>query len=191
MNVRLGFTLVEVIVVIAIIGILSAMLYVNFDSARESARNKTTMSELKEMQLALEIYKAQNRRYPPVDTSAGSCHDVSGAVHTAENSNGTCQNYRFVSGLSPEFIGALPESRDSKNPNCSFEYQVEASGSWHKLTATECFEGATAPAEGIGEDEEFSRCPSSCSGCGGSSYDATDVSFYESMAVYSSGGECE
>lgn len=187
-----GFTLVELIVVISIIGILASVVFVNFDGARETARNQAIMSELKEMQLALEIYKAQNGRYPAVDTSAGSCSDDSGPIHTSENSNGTCSNYSYIVGLVPEYLGALPESRDSKNPNCSFEYQVEAGGSWYKMTAVQCFEGATQASEGIVLNTEFARCPESCATCAGAGGSYEDAAtFYESMAVYSFGGECQ
>lgn len=146
----------ELLVVISIIGILSAIIFVNFEDARANARNQALMSELKEVQLALEVYKSQNSRYPAdIDT------------------------------LSPDFIGAIPVDSDSKNTNCNINYQVEASGSWYKLTAIRCFEGADNASEGIQPDTEFSRYPSSCS------YSASDPSFYESMAVYSDGGECQ
>lgn len=191
MRAQNGFTLVEILVVIAIIALMSSILYGTFDSARQQTRTKALQTELKEMQLALEVYKAQYDRYPPVGTAAASCHDVSGNPHTSENSNGTCRNYNYLAtNFVPEFMSEIPESRDSNNPNCSIEYQVEPTGAWYKLTAVRCFEGAGDASEGIGEDEEFSRCPSSCANCGGVSYDETQPAFYESLSIYSFGGEC-
>ena len=55
-----GFTLIELLVVIAIIAILAAVLLSSFDEARKSARDDARKAELKELQLALELYKAQN-----------------------------------------------------------------------------------------------------------------------------------
>ena len=46
-------------VVVGIIAILSSILYANFNEARMIARDKTRMTTLKEVQLALELYKAQ------------------------------------------------------------------------------------------------------------------------------------
>ncbi|MCD5381402.1 MAG: type II secretion system GspH family protein, partial [Candidatus Pacebacteria bacterium] len=63
-----GFTLIELLVVIGIIGVLSAVLYANFGDAREDARNKAIKVEMKEGQLAIELYKAQNGSYPPAQT---------------------------------------------------------------------------------------------------------------------------
>lgn len=51
-----GFTIVEVLVVIAIIGILSGILLPMFLSAKESVRNSQCQSNLKQLYLAFELY---------------------------------------------------------------------------------------------------------------------------------------
>jgi len=61
---RRGFTMVELLVVISIIGILTTILYANFSQGRLQARDKVRKAELKELQLAIELYKAQNDSYP-------------------------------------------------------------------------------------------------------------------------------
>ncbi len=65
-----GFTLIELMVTIGIIAILSAVLFASYNSAREQARDKLRMSDLKEMQVALELYKAQHGQYPDSGCSA-------------------------------------------------------------------------------------------------------------------------
>ncbi len=49
-----GFTLVELLVVIAIIGILTAIVASNFTSARARARDAKRISDINQIQLALE-----------------------------------------------------------------------------------------------------------------------------------------
>jgi general secretion pathway protein G len=85
-NDRRGFTIVELLVVISIIGILLTILYANFSQAKMQSRDKVRKAELKEIQLAVELYKAQNSTYPaalsaltpdfiqevPTDPSGGS-----------------------------------------------------------------------------------------------------------------------
>ena len=57
---RLGFTLIELLVVIAIIGILTAMIFPVFARARESARQATCLSNLKQLTLAMLMYTEDN-----------------------------------------------------------------------------------------------------------------------------------
>ncbi len=59
-----GFTLIELLVVIAIIGILASIVLVSLSSARAKSRDGQRISELKEMQKALELYYSDHGRYP-------------------------------------------------------------------------------------------------------------------------------
>jgi prepilin-type N-terminal cleavage/methylation domain-containing protein/prepilin-type processing-associated H-X9-DG protein len=73
MNGRKGFTLIELLVVIAIIAILAAMLLPALSVAREKARQTVCKSNLKEIFLAMEMYKNENDGYYPLgsDYSGG------------------------------------------------------------------------------------------------------------------------
>jgi len=63
-----GFTLIELLVVIAIIGILAAMVFPVFARARESARRAVCLSNMKNINLALQMYLADyDDRNPPHD----------------------------------------------------------------------------------------------------------------------------
>lgn len=60
-----GFTLIEILVVIAIVALLTALLIPAFSSARESMRTTSCASNLKQIGLAISLYVNDNSgRYP-------------------------------------------------------------------------------------------------------------------------------
>src|SRR5689334_21999357 len=59
-----GFTLVELLVVITIIGVLIAMLLPAVFSALESARNAQCKNNMKQIALATVNYETTNKQYP-------------------------------------------------------------------------------------------------------------------------------
>jgi uncharacterized protein (TIGR02145 family)/prepilin-type N-terminal cleavage/methylation domain-containing protein len=60
-----AFTLIELLVVIAIIGILTALAVVSLQNLRRSARDAKRLSDVKQIQIALELYYQDNGIYPP------------------------------------------------------------------------------------------------------------------------------
>ena len=70
-----GFTLIELLVVIAIIGLLATLSVIALNTARVKARDARRVSDVKQIQTALEMYFDQNSYYPypvtngPVPTS--------------------------------------------------------------------------------------------------------------------------
>jgi prepilin-type N-terminal cleavage/methylation domain-containing protein len=59
-----GFTLIELLVVISIIALLSSIVLVSIKSAREKAILTKTVSEMKSLHTAIELYKNQFGVYP-------------------------------------------------------------------------------------------------------------------------------
>lgn len=107
-----GFTLIELLVVISIIGLLSSIVLASLSSARQKAKNAAYLAELKQLVLALKLYKEDNGSYP------GSSWD-------AEFENNT----DFINALVPDYIPSLPTYPDTDgsavltiNENNSFGY---------------------------------------------------------------------
>lgn len=59
-----AFTLVEVLIVIAIVGILASAVLGSMSTPRINARDKTRITDLKRLSLELDMYKSACREYP-------------------------------------------------------------------------------------------------------------------------------
>ncbi len=79
---RLGFTLVELLVVVSLLGVLMAILLPGLKSAREDARSALCACQLREVGRALEIYaQTHEDRYP----TAEAPRNKAGAANWWEN----------------------------------------------------------------------------------------------------------
>jgi prepilin-type N-terminal cleavage/methylation domain-containing protein len=67
-----GFTLIELLVVISIIGLLSTLAVVALNNARLKARDAKRVSDIKQIQTALELYYNDATVYPASLTPAGT-----------------------------------------------------------------------------------------------------------------------
>lgn len=66
-----GFTLIELLIVIAIIGLLSSVVFASLNSARKKARDARRLSDINQVQIALEMYYDKNNAYP--DNTDNDC----------------------------------------------------------------------------------------------------------------------
>lgn len=71
-----GFTLVELLVVVSIIGILSAIVTTSLGSAKKKSRDSKRVADIKSIQLALSVYYNDNAMYPKnIYAAAGTAPD--------------------------------------------------------------------------------------------------------------------
>jgi len=84
---RKGFTLIELVVVIAILGILAALAIPRFSNARDNAAKSTVLADARSISSELEIVYAQEGAYPANGwTPSGQ---YSGTVAYSQTDSGT------------------------------------------------------------------------------------------------------
>lgn len=124
---RSGFTLIEVLVVITIIGLLSSTILVGLDNARRRARDARRISDLRQIQNGLENYFSSAHTYPNSD-------ELYNALSGLPNDplSGTYGYYRINTGA--YILGACLENErptevQSYSQPDAADYEVSPKGS--------------------------------------------------------------
>lgn len=75
-----GFTLIELLVVIAIIGVLASIVLASLNNARRKSRDARRITDVKQIQLALELYfdGTGANAYPPSNANACGAAELGG-----------------------------------------------------------------------------------------------------------------
>jgi len=146
-----GFTLIEILVVVAIIGIITAVVMVSLSTARSKGRDARRKADLAQLQKALELYETDDHptNYP---TTGGNCQSGTNWGGIADNAN---SNYKQLSGangwipnLAPAYISQLPVDPKALTTGWS-GYLYCSDGISYKLlahdTGPESFPNSTEP----------------------------------------------
>lgn len=131
-----GFTVLELLIVIAVMGLLSNVVYANVSSSRATARDAIRMSDMKSIQKSLELYYNDFGQYPStgvgmagVPSTWANCSSVSIGGHPATGTNA------WIPGLAPDYISALPDDPKPDLGNSCFNYRYKSNGRDYKLAA--------------------------------------------------------
>lgn len=95
-----GFTLIEVMVVITIVGLMASVVLAAMSTAREKARDAARVTAVKELQKALELYRNANGGLYPCSTASPAC--IAGGAQV--NINGSAHNAVFDAAISPYLV---------------------------------------------------------------------------------------
>lgn len=110
-----GFTIVELLIVIVVIGILAAITIVAYSGIQDRARFVRDQTNLKTLNSAVIQYQAFNGSYPNTST-------------TWRSQSGSGDN--FIPGIKPDILSTLPS--ESKNTG-EYSYYYMSDGINYKL----------------------------------------------------------
>ncbi len=129
-----GFTIIELLVAIAIIGILSASILVYLDTTRARARDARRLSDMNELSKALALYHGDHQQYPVASTEI--IIDSGDSMSLALESDGV--------------ISDTPA--DPLHPGLVYRYQTNLTGSTFSITfcmETTNFQGYTQDCNNV------------------------------------------
>jgi prepilin-type N-terminal cleavage/methylation domain-containing protein len=158
-----GFTLIELLVVIAIIGILASIVLASLDSARKKGRDARRIADIKQIQLALELYYDASGVYPaaiagtvltapgyisvlPTDPSNQAVYSY--APWAASGSSSICSAYHLGADLETSNSTSLSSDADQttltiagSETNPSGMVACGSAVDFHGADATKCASG--------------------------------------------------
>lgn len=117
-----GFTLIELLIVVAIIGLIATIASFSFQTSRQRSRDTKRVTDLSQIQKALELGFNQGNGYP-VEASAIDLGDADhstlcgkGSVlaFVADTTGANCDSDKIYMGLVPS---------DPQSPTTEYEYQ--------------------------------------------------------------------
>lgn len=117
-----GFTLVELLVVISIIGILATVVGVNYSNAKKATRDAKRKTDLENVAAAFEMYYSENKEYPVCGyDSATTTLNEAGYLTTVpeDPSNSSDYIYQCKSGDGWFGVYARLEQPSSSDPTLS------------------------------------------------------------------------
>lgn len=118
-----GFTIVELLIVIVIIGVLAAITIVSFNGIQAKARDSQRLQDVKTIVKALELYKTQNGTYPDeVGTANAGGWEISSDGTNATNFLSLLSTSRTISKVPVDPRNTAPGGLDPGNGSSNFTY---------------------------------------------------------------------
>jgi len=106
-----GFTLIEILVVVSIIGILASIVLIGVNDARQKARDARRVSDLYQISQAIEMYNNATGKYPENLTSNLSSYFPKGLPKDPNPNN----NYDYIRDNSKCYILRAKLDRSNKD----------------------------------------------------------------------------
>lgn len=131
-HLRSGFTLVELMIVMLVIGILAAIALVGVGQAQKSARDSQRQQTVKGLQVALECYQAAFGSYPAVIAATGGISWAALGDGTSAPSASTLGRCYPDATITDPYNGgtAVPASGAISAAGVSYVYSIPSTGTY-------------------------------------------------------------
>jgi len=106
---RKGFTLIEIMVVVGIIGLLTAVVAISLSRQRSTSRNARRTADLKNTQTVLDLYANENGDKYPTSTISNNAYSGDPSAFRANRPGGADGALgAYIPSLVPTYMRSLP-----------------------------------------------------------------------------------
>lgn len=140
-----GFTIVELLIVIVIIGILAAITIVAYNGIQARSRDSARIAKIKSIAKSIELYKVDNGTYPQIldgvgwETTCGSLTE----------SWGHCDRNKILSDMLAPYTKIDPTSlSDATQGNYYYHYTSQAADGYQTYGMMVYLEGNSGQGDG-------------------------------------------
>jgi prepilin-type N-terminal cleavage/methylation domain-containing protein len=116
-----GFTIVELLVVIIVIGILAGVVTMSYQNSKTKTRFASYRNDITRINEALATYNSTTGKFPVGSASASGCVD-----YTPANAN-------FIPGLVPTYLSPMPQPTNYNSGENYYTYCWGGNGTDYKI----------------------------------------------------------
>lgn len=146
-----AFTLIELLIVVAIIAILAAIAVPNFLEAQTRSKVSRTKADMRSVAVSVEAYAVDNNKYPAPDFPTWQLpHGLGSATTTYEyHANGLTTPIAYITSIPHDPFGGRPEAGDAASTDLEYYY---ATKEFYENTALHALYTWKTSYEGTGWD---------------------------------------
>lgn len=137
-NGKKGFTLIEILIVVAIIAILASVVLVGLGPTQQAGRDARRLSDIREVQNGLELYYNKCGYYPGVPEASSPCSGYQAANYWGVGSPAP-SGVTAPSGMTAALVGSnigISTVPDDPQAGKTYYYGANGAGSGYIVAAT-------------------------------------------------------
>ncbi len=158
-----GFTIVELLIVIVVIAVLASITIVAYNGIQARSRDSKRIEKVKSIARALELYRIDNGRYPPIQDGSGA----EGVCGSQTENWGHCDRSKTLTDALAPYMQIDPTSlSNATQGNYYYYYTSQSTNSYQYYGMLVYLEGSGGQNDGgyYSNAYEIGQNPVYCTG---------------------------
>lgn len=111
-NLKRGFSLVELMIVVAVMAILATVGFFAYNNFQKTARDSKRKADLKAVSTAVQAYYSESGKYPVPSGATADSHEAANDVSNGSYLTGVLAKYGGKVPLAPDVTGVTGENKE-------------------------------------------------------------------------------